>query len=146
MQAASKDLDVELVQLYAMRDHLLMKELAQSVPDHKPDYVIVVNEKGVGLELLETLTAFNIPTFALLNSFPLDDLNQLSSAQKAKFIGSVVPNNYAAGKSQLKTLLSLHSSQYNRNDNYTLLALRGDHSSPAALEREQGMLAQLSES
>lgn len=146
MEAASKDLNVELIQLYAKRDHLLMKQLTQEVPKHDPDYVIIVNEKGVGLELLETITDFNIPTFALLNSFPLDDLNQLSSAQKAKFIGSVVPDNYAAGKNQLKTLLSLHSRQYNRNDNYTLLALRGDHSSPAALEREQGMFAQLSES
>lgn len=146
MQAASKDLDVELVQIYAMRDHLLMKKLAQKAPDHKPDYVVVVNEKGVGLELLETLTASNIPTFALLNSFPLDDLNRLSSAQRAMFVGSVVPDNYAAGKSQLKALLALHSSQYNRNDNYTLLALRGDHTSPASIARKQGMLAQLSES
>ena len=84
MQAAANDLDIELVSLYAERDHILMKQLAQTVNSHSPDYVIIVNEKGVGKELVKAIAPYKLPIFTLLNGF-----SQQHNEVKADFLSSI---------------------------------------------------------
>ena len=52
MNATADDLDVELTNIYADRDHIKMKQLANEAISYNPDYFIVVNEKGAGLRLV----------------------------------------------------------------------------------------------
>ncbi|MCC2618203.1 hypothetical protein LJ739_18245 [Aestuariibacter halophilus] len=46
MQAAATDFGIDLISLYAQRNHLLMTSLVTQIDNLKPDYVILVNEKG----------------------------------------------------------------------------------------------------
>ena len=144
MQAAADDLNIELITLYAKRDHLLMKTLAEQVSQYKPDYAIIVNEKGVGLSLLESIAADNIPVFTLLNGFNKKELSRMSPPLKSMLIGRLIPDNFSAGKNLMADLHRLHGQRSSEPSPYTVLALRGDYSSAAALERERGLMAYLS--
>ena len=140
MQAAANDLDIELTTLFANRDHLMMKNLATTVGKYSPDYVIIVNEKGVGVDLVRSISRHNIPIFSLLNSFSSDELQQLMDNQKALLIGSLTPNNFIAGKMLATDLLAIHQQKYSNLVPYHFLALQGDYRSPAALERKRGLM------
>ncbi|REL25382.1 hypothetical protein DXX93_01675 [Thalassotalea euphylliae] len=141
MQAAADDLDIELVSLFAERNHIKMKALAVDALALKPDYVIIVNEKGVGIELVRVFAKNKIPVFALLNGFNDKERESLSESEQKSLIGSVVPDNRKAGEHLLSELISLHE---NTSDSINLLALRGDFASAAATEREHGLQQALS--
>jgi len=141
MDAAAKDLDIELVTIYAYRNHILMKSLVEEIAAHKPNYVVLVNEKGIALTVIKELAAKKIPSFMLLNSFNDKDIALLTAKEKQFFIGSVTPNNYNAGKKLLNGLVQrYHSLSKIRSidDDLKVLALRGDYTTPASLERAQG--------
>lgn len=143
MQAAADDLNIELITLFANRDHLLMKNLARRVHQYQPDFVIIVNEKGVGIELVKTVAQHNYPIFTLLNGFSDRELARLTAEQKKLLIGSLVPNNYIVGQSLISDLYQLHHDKVKSNKPYELLVLRGDYTSAASVDREQGLLANL---
>ena len=141
MQAAADDLNIELVSLFANRNHIQMKSLANQALDHNPDYAIIVNEKGSGIAQLKVFAEHEIPVFALLNGFNDRELESLSDSEQKSLIGTVVPDNREAGKYLLSELISLHE---NKSDSINLLALRGDFASAAATERAQGLQQLLS--
>ncbi len=145
MVAAANDLDLELSTLFARRDHILMKRLANDVHKLKPDYIIIVNEKGVGVDLVRAIAKHNIPIFTLLNSFTKQELDKLTEQQKSLLIGSLVPDNYLAGKGLLADLYELHENKPTSAKPYQLLALRGDYRSAAALDRVKGLHDYLTE-
>lgn len=140
MQAASQDLNIELVTLFANRDHLLMKELALQVNQHEPDYAIIVNEKGVGVSLAQTLSENNIPSFFLLNNLAPAEFSTLTRKQQNLIIGSLTPNNRLAGKKLMSDLLYLHQQKHNIQKPIQVLALQGDYRSAAATERYKGLI------
>ena len=141
MQAAADDLNIELVSLFANRNHIQMKSLANQALEHNPDYAIIVNEKGSGIAQLKVFAEHEIPVFALLNGFNDRELESLSDSEQKSLIGTVVPDNREAGKYLLSELISLHE---NKSDSINLLALRGDFASAAATERAQGLQQLLS--
>ncbi|WP_440876683.1 ABC transporter substrate-binding protein [Thalassotalea sp. PLHSN55] len=141
MEAAAQDLSIDLVTLYACRDHILMQSLVNSIAQQNPDYVILVNEKGKALSLVKSLSKLNLKTFMLLNGLSKGEIANLSTNEKSLNIGSVKPNNYSAGKNLLADLVKLHDSQplmQTKLQPKNILALQGDYSTPAALERQQG--------
>jgi ABC-type sugar transport system substrate-binding protein len=142
MEAASNDLDINLVTIYAHRNHVLMKSLAQQVIEQKPEYVILVNEKGIALNIFKEIAAHNIPVFMLLNTLSNDEYDLLSQKEKKLFIGSVTPDNYRVGRKLGDDLINEYLERYNHNDSYrtiNFLALLGDHTTPAATERARGL-------
>lgn len=142
MQSAADDLNIELITIYGMRNHVLTKSLADEVAAQSPDYIILVNEKGTGLPLVKSLAAYNIPVFMLLNTFDKQELAQLSSAEKAMIIGSIVPNNMAVGENLASDLFKLYSEyppHLATEKQINLLALEGDHKTPAAKQRTAGL-------
>ncbi len=143
MQAAANDLDIELITLFANRDHLLMRQLAQQVSQYKPSAVIIVNEKGIGVNLVKQVAKQQIPIFTLLNAFTEQELAKLSTQQKELLIGSLVPNNYIAGKALMADLYQLHQQKVDTTEPYELLVLRGDYTSAASIKREQGVAVHL---
>lgn len=143
MQAAANDLDIELITLFANRDHLLMRQLAQQVYQYKPTAVIIVNEKGIGISLVKQIAKQQIPIFTLLNGFTKQELARLNKQQKDLLIGSLVPNNYIAGKALMADLYQLHQQKVNTTEPYELLVLRGDYTSSASIQREQGVAVHL---
>ena len=141
MDAAAEDLDIELVTVYAYRNHILMKSLIKEIAAEKPKYVVLVNEKGIALSIIKQLARYDIASFMLLNSINEKDLVLLSAKEKRLLKGSVTPNNYNAGKKLLNGLVTLYKSHKNKADKKQLikiLALQGDYTTPASLARELG--------
>ncbi|PKG83528.1 hypothetical protein CXF85_11025 [Colwellia sp. 75C3] len=147
MDAAAADLDIELVTVYAYRNHILMKSLVEKIAKHQPKYVVLVNEKGIALNIIKQLASRDIASFMLLNNLNDKDLALLSVKEKYLLKGSVIPNNYNAGKKLLNGLIALYSSKnksqkHNANAEQLInvLAMQGDYTTPASLDRERGLL------
>ena len=143
MEAAANDLDIELVTIYAHRNHILMKKQAREILEYKPHYVILVNEKASALPLIKQITAHDIPVFMLLNTLDKKDLALLSEKEKTLLCGSLIPNNYIAGKKLLNGLVKIYESlpdKLSTKNQRNLLALQGDYNTQASLAREQGLL------
>ena len=142
MQSAADDLNIELITIYGERNHVLTKSLADEVVTHSPDYVILVNEKGTGLNLVKALAPYHIPIFMLLNTFNTQEMATLSSVEKATLIGSLIPNNKAAGENLANDLFNLYLKNdpiRNIKKQINLLALQGDYKTPAAMHRAAGL-------
>ena len=142
MQAAANDLDIRLVSLFAQRNHLIMKSLTNKIRQLKPDYVILVNEKGVASQMLPILARDKLPVFMLLNSFSPETIGGFDQQQRLLIKGSVKPDNFKAGKLLAERLIGLHVSKKGTQPS-TLYALLGDYTTPAALEREAGLKSAL---
>ncbi len=140
MEAAARDLDIELVTIYAQRNHILMKTMVEDIVALKPKYVVLVNERGIALNIIKQLAKHNIATFMLLNNLNNEDFNSLTAKEVDLLKGSVVPNNYNAGKKLVKNLANLYQAQNSNIKPVKLLALQGDYSTPASIEREQGLM------
>ena len=155
MEAAADDLDIELITLFAQRDHILMKQMAKEVAQYQPDYAIVVNEKGAGVSIVRELAADNIPVLMLLNNFTNTELESLSPHQRKKILGSLIPDNFLVGQRLMADLFAVHKERQqgaqqttqtnNKTERYKVLALQGDYRSAAALERKRGLEAFVNE-
>ena len=139
MQASAKDLNIELTTLFANRNHIEMKRLANILTVHEPDYVILVNEKGVGVDLVRLIAPHQIPIFSLLNGFTENELTKLTPQEKSLLIGSLVPNNFLAGQGLMDGLYQHHIKAENEAKPLEVLALLGDYRSWAATERQAGL-------
>lgn len=71
----------------------------------KSKYVVLVNEKGIALSIIKQLARHDIASFMLLNSLNDKDLTLLSAKEKHLLKGSIIPNNYNAGKKLLNGLV-----------------------------------------
>ena len=143
MEAAADDVNINLVTIYAYRNHVLMKSLAQQVIEQKPEYVILVNEKGIALNIFREIAAHNIPVFMLLNTLTEAEYNLLSTRERNLLIGSVTPDNYLVGRKLGNDLVNVYLERKHHNESdkmINFLALQGDHTTPAATERERGLL------
>jgi len=139
MQAAADDLDLDLTTYFANRNHLLMKKLVNQAIAVNPDYVILVNEKGVAIDMITALHNADIPIFMLLNDLSQSQRSELTLKQRGSIIGSVVPDNYKAGQKLAFSLIEHHKlTGVNADSKIKILALQGDYVTPAALERQAG--------
>lgn len=140
MQEAADDLDINLTTIYANRNHILMKSFADDVIKEKPDYAVIVNEKGVAIQLVRKITTQKIRVFMLLNDLSDEELNSLTDEQRQYYAGSLTPNNYDAGFKLAEQLYkSYELSASKKQSKVTVLALHGDSTSPASIERKQGL-------
>ncbi|WP_286235423.1 ABC transporter substrate-binding protein [Thalassotalea sediminis] len=141
MQAAAHDLNIELTTLYASRNHILMKTLIDTIINDPPDYIMLVNEKDVAINLIKKITSHNIPVFMLLNNVSTQEQLALSPKQRKLIYGSVVPNNYQVGQRLLSKLIEKHQQRLQKQQkSLSLLALQGDYITPASIARKKGLL------
>ncbi len=132
MQKAADDLGIRLRILHAERNHIKMKALVDNALKERPDYLILVNEQGQGQAMLDKLANSKIPVFFLLNG--------LSDEQKRPpYLGSLQPDNVRGGYKLMRGLIEKSEDMGNATAN--ILALQGDHQTPAARDRRIGMLA-----
>jgi ABC-type sugar transport system substrate-binding protein len=144
MEAAAEDLDIDLITIYANRNHILMKSLVEEIAEKKPKYVVLVNEKGIALDIVKRLATHDIASFMLLNNLNTADLSLLTSKEKSLIKGSVIPNNYSAGSKLLNGLEKLYKAQSTDagdDKEIKLLVLQGDYTTPASLERTKGFIS-----
>ncbi|MCG7534009.1 ABC transporter substrate-binding protein [Pseudoalteromonas sp. OOF1S-7] len=140
MEAAAQDLDIALTTVYAERNHIHMKKLAQEALSSSADYLILVDEKGVITDALLTVPGEHKRVAFLLNSPDKLALKRIA-AKGIGVLGSVTPDNYQAGRMLAKLLHeSLPDDNSQGADRHVMLALLGDVATNAAIEREQGLL------
>lgn len=138
MHNAATDLDINLNIKYANRNHILMKELIRDAIKNDPDYLILVDEKSVASEFLTKLNTKNVPIYFLLNRPSKEQLAYLRR-DGLNIIGSVIPDNYNAGKELAHKLFNKHILASNQPAN--ILALMGDYTTPASIDRTSGLNA-----
>jgi ABC-type sugar transport system substrate-binding protein len=143
MDAAANDLNIELVTIYAQRNRILMANLTNKIIGHSPDYVILVNEKGIAFNLIKQVSTHEIPIFMLLNNINQEKLALLSKKERSLIYGSLTPDNYMVGKKLINDLANMYESlpdKIDTNISRNILALHGDHNTQASLERKRGLL------
>ncbi|KAA0968678.1 ABC transporter substrate-binding protein [Pseudomonas sp. ANT_H12B] len=148
MQAAAKDLDMDLRILYSDRVAETTIKHAREVlqgPD-RPDYLVFVNEQYVAPEILRLAQGSGVKLF-MVNNAPTPDQMRLLGSQPDRYpdwLGSLVPNDEEGGYLMLKELIRLHRpvapGQF-----IELLAFSGLKITPAAQLREKGMMRALAE-
>gem|GEM_PF-610043 len=143
MDAAANDLNIELVTIYAQRNRILMANLTEQIIAHSPDYIVLVNEKGVAFNLVKQISPHDIPIFMLLNNINQKKLALLSTKEAGLIYGSLVPDNYMVGKMLINDLANMYETlpdKIDTNISRNILALQGDHNTHASLERKRGLM------
>lgn len=144
MQAAADDLDIALEVIHTNRDRIHMVEAARSIAqrDTLPDYVVLVNELQQAPPMLRALQAVDVPVFVLLNRLTKAQRNSSSVGAETldAIVGSIVPDNEVAGYEMAMSLIARARALGLAEDGVSMLALLGDAATPAALQREAGLM------
>jgi ABC-type sugar transport system substrate-binding protein len=145
MRAAAAQFGDTLEIVYAERDAQAIGKLGHEIINRTtpPDILILVNEFQAGTALLQEADARGIKTFMLLNSFYGDDAKAMGEP-KARFknwLGSLVPDNKAAGKRMAESLITCarEKARKGKDGKYHLFALLGDSTTPASIDRTAGL-------
>ncbi|WP_422378079.1 ABC transporter substrate-binding protein [Roseibium sp.] len=144
MAAAASDLNVDLEVLHAGRqpyemEALLARRLAEG---DLPDYFILVNENQSAARLMQLMDGHGSKVLFLLNNLTPKQKTELTrrNIDVEKVIASIVPDNETAGFDMAESLIETSRLLQPDKDELRLLALTGDSATPAALQRELGMM------
>ena len=148
MQAAAKDLDMQLRIEYSERDAQLTLAHAREVleSEQRPDYLVLVNEEYVAPEIIRLSRGRGVKLF-LVNNGLTPDQSELISKNPDKYpplLGTLVNNDEQAGYQMLKELIALRARP-GLTQPIELLAFSGIKTTPASKLREQGMRRALAE-
>jgi len=144
MQAAAKDLGMDLKILYAERmPEVTIAQAREALqgPD-RPDYLVFANEQYVAPQIFRLAQGSGVKLF-IVNASLTD--NQLSLlGERPDRLGSLVPNDEEGGYLMLKELIRQHPPAA-PGQSIELLAFSGLKITPSAQLREKGMLRALAE-
>jgi ABC-type sugar transport system substrate-binding protein len=148
MQAAAKNLGMDLQIQYAERNaETTLKQAREALQGpSRPDYLVFSNELYVAPEILRLAQGSGVKLFLVNNGLTADQM-RLLGAQPDKYpdwLGSLVPNNEEGGYLMLKELIRLHGPVA-PGEVIELVAFSGLKITPAAQQREQGMMRALAE-
>ncbi|WP_223485210.1 ABC transporter substrate-binding protein [Pseudomonas sp. A-RE-19] len=148
MQAAAKDLSMDLRIQYSERNaETTLKQAREALQGpNRPDYLVFVNELYVAPEILRLAQGSGVKLFLVNNGLTADQM-RLLGAQPDKYpdwLGSLVPNNEEGGYLMLKELIRLHRPVA-PGQVIDLVAFSGLKITPAAQQREKGMMRALAE-
>jgi len=144
MKAAAKQLDIDLEIIYSERDHLRMQQQAREVASRTtlPDYLIVVNEKLAGDEMIKVADQVGIKVFVMLNTFTGEQTEKMGVPREKykNWIGSLIPDNTIAGYLIAKQLIEKVSNNRGiENEPIKLFAIAGDPVTQASVQRVEGL-------
>lgn len=144
MQAAARDLGVDLRILYSQRQPemtLAQARLALQGPD-RPDYLMFANEQYIAPQILRMADKSGVKLF-IVNA-ALTPNQQALVGDRADRIGSLVPNDEEGGYLLMKELIRLHPTVA-PGESIELLAFSGLKITPSSQLREKGMQRALAE-
>lgn len=148
MQAAARDLGMDLEVRYAERDLNRMLDQAREAlqGEKRPDYLLFVNEQYAGPEILRLARGSGVKLFTV-NSNLTPDQQTLTGGTRERYpdwIGSMVANDEEAGYLMARKMLELQE-QRSPGQPFDVLAFSGVKQTPAAQLREQGLMRALAE-
>lgn len=151
MQATADSLGIELEVLSAERDYLaqirLTREVAERPQAQRPDYLIVVAEKGTLLTQLQLADQAGIATFLAFNTVADSDRSRVGHPRQRfpLWLGSLAPLAEEGGYLSAKALIEHALRQLPAGATPELIALAGDRSTDTSLKRNQGLHRALAE-
>ncbi|WP_445178518.1 ABC transporter substrate-binding protein [Pseudomonas sp. McL0111] len=144
MQAAARDLQIDLKILYAQRNPeltLAQARLALQGPN-RPDYLIFANEQYVAPQILRMAQGSGVKLFIVNAALTANQQSLLG--EREEHIGSLVPNDEEGGYLMMKELIRLHPPVA-PGEVIEALAFSGLKITPSAQLREHGMQRALAE-
>lgn len=152
MQAAAHSLNITLEVLYAERMPeralALGRQLAARPPAQRPDYVLLVNEKGTLVTNARVLGEAGIKTFAAFSGLlPQERQRWAPRRGLPLLLGSLEPDAEQAGYVSAKALIDegLRRGLAGPDGRLHLLAIAGDRSTPVSIRRNEGLRRALNE-
>ena len=151
MQAVADSLDIELEVLSAERDYLAQIRLTQEVVERpaqrRPDYLIIVAEKGTLLAQLELADEAGIATFLAFNTVADSDRPRVGHPRGrfTHWLGSLAPMAQEGGYLSARALMEHALARLPAGATPGLIALAGDRSTDTSLRRNQGLHRALAE-
>ncbi|WP_207848558.1 MULTISPECIES: ABC transporter substrate-binding protein [unclassified Pseudomonas] len=144
MQAAARDLGVDLQILYSQRQPELTVAQARVALQgpNRPDYLMFVNEQYIAPQILRLAEGSGVKLF-MVNAVLTAD-QQTLVGERPDRIGSLVPNDEEGGYLMMKELIRLHPPVA-RGESIEVLAFSGLKITPSAQLRERGMQRALAE-
>ena len=137
MQAAADDLDIALEVLYADRNHIKMLNQAKQVANRTkaPYYVIMVNEKLMGKEMLLLFKNSDSKIFFIHNGLTEKQIKEVGNERGniKNWIGTIVTDEYQAG---YKLIQELYRST---KESPKILGITGTKATPVSLIRLKGV-------
>jgi ABC-type sugar transport system substrate-binding protein len=142
MQAAATDLGMDLRIQYSDRvsENTIRQAREALQGDHRPDYLVFVNEQYIAPEVLRLAKGSGVKLFMVNNALTADQM-KLIGARPDKYpdlLGSLVPNDEEGGYLMLKELIRQHGPVA-PGQTIELLAFSGLKVTPSAQYREQGL-------
>ncbi|QPF75069.1 substrate-binding domain-containing protein [Roseateles sp. DAIF2] len=152
MQAAARSLNIQLEVLYAERDPeqalALGRQIAARPPAQRPDYVVLVNEKGTLVPNARVLGEAGIKSFAAFSGLlPQERRRWAPRRGLPLLLGSLEPDAEQAGYLSAKALIDegLRRGLAGPDGRLHLLAIAGDRSTPVSIRRNEGLRRALKE-
>ncbi|MBB2484340.1 ABC transporter substrate-binding protein [Mitsuaria sp. WAJ17] len=146
MQQAARSLGQSFEQQFAERDPeralQIARELAARPAARRPDYVVLVNEKGTLVEASRILASAGIKSFAAFNGLlPQERLAWSPRQGLPLLIGSLEPRAEDAGYLTARALImqGRRMRLQAADGKLHLLAISGDRSTPVSIARTEGM-------
>ncbi|MDM8549443.1 ABC transporter substrate-binding protein [Desulfobacterales bacterium HSG2] len=137
MGAAADDLGIQLETIYAERNHIRMLEQAKMIAKRKiqPDYVIMVNEKAAGKQMLSHFKTSGSKIFFIHNGLTIQQRGRIGNEREIvkNWIGTITTDDYQAGYKLIRELCA-HSEEEPR-----ILGITGTKATPVSLIRLRGV-------
>jgi ABC-type sugar transport system substrate-binding protein len=138
MAVAAKAFGMQLEVLFAERDHLLMLRQAEEVARRGewPDYIVIVNEKLAGPQMLKTLARTTAKVMMIHNDLTPEQRREVGNEreQMRHWIGTVTTDESAA---EYRLMAELARQLGDREPR--VIGITGDRATPVSLERAQGV-------
>lgn len=138
MQAAADTFGMQLEVLYAERDHLLMLRQAEQVAQRAeaPDYVVMVNEKQAGVQMLQMFARTRAKVLLMHNDLLPEQRGEVGNEREriANWIGTVTTDEASA---EYRLMEELARQLGDREP--LVLGITGDRATPVSMERAQGV-------
>lgn len=145
MEAAAKNLQIDLKIAYCNRNHLKIYREAKKVIDGEelPDYMILINEKNAVSKVLPMANNKGIKTLIINEGF--FDTSEDMGEPRAKFenwLGELLPDDYHAGYMLSRSLIQqalANRKEEEKDKPLEVVAITGTHKTESAMFRVQGM-------
>lgn len=146
MQAAAKDLGLDLRVRYAERDNQNTLSQAREALQggRRPDYLVLVNEQYVAPQVLRMAQGSGVKLLMVNSTLTADQAHLLGAQSGIDVIGSLVADDERAGYLMLVDLLRQYGP-IAPGESLDLLAFSGVKTTPGAQLREQGLRRALAE-
>lgn len=143
MQAAARDLNLELEVLHANRKHSSMRNLIEQTleRDTPPDYLVLVNDSNIATRMLPAIEASPCKVLMIIHGVE-DSLRPaygVPGSLYTSWIGSLLPDMESAARHTSRALIAGVRQQL-APPPYHGLALIGNNSSSGLKRMNQGML------